>query len=418
MVSARGPARLREHGPVVPAGTAPSYRRLLSRPGYPGFVFTVSLSRVSGTMFNTAGVLLVLARTHSPALAGLTAAATVIPGAVSGPVLGAWLDVVRRRRRLVVGDQLLSVVALVAMLALAGHAPNWTLPVVAVLPSITRPFSSGSFASALAELAGDELLEAASAVEATSPNLAVVIGPALAGVLSGVIGPAATVEVQAALTLVVALLISVNPAFEARPPERETSLRAAVGAGLTVLARHPVLRATTISSTAAAFGWGLMLVGFPLYAVRTLHVPAHASGYLWAALAAGSIIGTFGFRGRPSLARSAVSYLSVGLSTLLWLLGESLAAGVALIALSGVLEGPAYSGAIALWQRYAPAAVRAQVMTTLTSISGVALSAGGAVGGLVSSPVTLILMLVAVNLVAAVACAREKGRAPAIATPA
>lgn len=241
-----------------------SYRRLLGRPGYRGFVLTVSLSRVSATMFNTAGVLLVLVRTHSAALAGL-----------------------------------------VAMLALAGHAPDWTVPAVAVLYSVTRPFSSGSFASALAKLAGAELLDAASAVEATSLNLAVVIGPVLAGVLSGVIGPAATVEVQVALTLIVALLIAINPAFEARPAVWGTSLRAAVGAGLAVLVRHPVLRATTLSSTAAAFGWGLMLVGFPLYAVRTLHAPAHASGYLWAAVAGGSIIGTFGFRGRPSLARSA-----------------------------------------------------------------------------------------------------------------
>ncbi len=396
--------------------TPPSYRRLLVRPGYPGFVLTVSLSRVSATMFNTAGVLLVLVRTHSAALAGLTAAATVIPGAVSGPVLGAWLDVARRRRLLVVGDQLLSVVGLVAMLALAGHAPNWTVPVVAVLYSVTRPFSSGSFASALAELAGPELLDAASAVEATSLNLAVVIGPVLAGALSGVIGPAATVEVQVTLTLVVAVLIAINPAFEARPAVRVASLRAAVGAGLAVVVRHPVLRATTISSTAAAFGWGLMLVGFPLYAVRTLHAPAHASGYLWAAVAGGSIIGTFGFRRRPSLIRSAASYAAVGLSALLWLLAGSLLAGVALITLSGVLEGPAYSGAIALRQRTAPPAVRAQVMTTLTSLSGVALSVGGAVGGLVSSPGTLILVLVAVNLVAAGMCARERVGAGAIAS--
>jgi hypothetical protein len=393
---------------VAPASTRSTYRPLLGRPGYPGFVLTVSLSRVSATMFNTAGVLLVLVRTHSAALAGLTAAATIIPGAVSGPLLGAWLDVAQRRRLLVVSDQLLSIAGLVGMLILAGHAPNWTVPVVAVLYSFTRPFSSGSFSSALAELAGTDLLDAASAVEATSLNLAVVIGPVLAGVMSGVVGPAAAVEVQVALTLVVALLIAVNPAFEVRPAVRVTSLRAAVGAGLTVLVRHPILRATTISSTAAAFGWGLMLVGFPLYAVRTLHAPAHASGYLWAALAGGSIVGTFGFRGRPSLARSAASYLAIGLSALLWLLGASLIAGVALMTLTGVLDGPAYSGAIALRQRHAPPAVRAQVMTTLTSLSGVALSAGGAVGGLVSSPGTLILAFVAVNLAAAGSCAGER----------
>lgn len=173
----------------MPAIATGAYRGLLRRPGYPGFVVTVSLSRVVASMFNTAGVLLVLERTHSGALAGLTAAATVIPGVLTGPVLGAWIDVVTRRRTLIVADQLLSVVALAGILLLAGHAPGWTVPAVATLYSVTRPLSSGSFTSGLAELAGMELLDAASAIEATSLNLAVVIGPVLAGILSGLIGP-------------------------------------------------------------------------------------------------------------------------------------------------------------------------------------------------------------------------------------
>ncbi len=95
------------------------FRRLWQRPGYPRFVLTVSLSRTAGMIFNTAGVLLVLVRTGSAPLAGLTAAAAVVPGALVGPVLGAWLDVVRRRRVLIVFDQLLSAVALVGIIALA-----------------------------------------------------------------------------------------------------------------------------------------------------------------------------------------------------------------------------------------------------------------------------------------------------------
>ncbi len=381
----------------------------MRRPRYPGFVLTVVLSRVSGAMFTTAGVLLVLTRTHSAPLAGLTAAATVVPGAVMGPLFGAWLDVAHRRRLLVVIDQLLSVMALVGILALAGHAADWTVPAVAVLYSVTRPLSTGSFVSALAELAGAELLDAASAIEATSLNVAVVIGPALAGVLAGAVGAARTVELQVALTLVVAVLVAVNPAFEARSAQRAASLRDAMRTGLRALARQPVLRATALASSLAAFGWGLMIVGFPLYAVRELHAPANASGYLWAAVAGGSIVGTFAFRGAPSLGRAALSYLAIALSALLWPLAAALGAGVALITLTGVLEGPAYSGMIALRQRHAPPAVRGQVMTTLNSFGGIAIAAGSAVGGLVSSPVALILILVVVNVAAAGFCGRCRG---------
>ncbi len=386
-----------------------AYRRLVQRPRYPGFVLTVALSRVSSAMFNTAGVLLVLTRTHSAPLAGLTAAATVVPGAVMGPLFGAWLDVAHRRRLLVVTDQLLSAAGLIGILALAGHAPNWTVPAVAVLYSVTRPLSTGSFFSVLAELAGPELLDAASAIEATSLNVAVVIGPALAGVLAGAVGATRTVELQIALTLVVAVLVAANPAFEVRSEHRAASLVEAMRTGLGALARHPVLRATSLASSLAAFGWGLMIVGFPLYAVRELHAPAHASGYLWAAVAGGSIVGTFAFRGAPNLARAALSYLAIALSALLWPLAAALGAGVALITLTGVLEGPAYSGMIALRQRHAPPAVRGQVMTTLNSFSGIAIAAGSAVGGLVSSPVELILILVLVNVAAAGFCGRSRG---------
>ncbi|MFZ1996068.1 MAG: MFS transporter [Solirubrobacteraceae bacterium] len=380
-----------------------AFRQLWRRPRYPGFLLTVLLARISGSMFNTAGVLLVLTRTHSAPLAGITAAAGVVPAALSGPLLGAWLDVVRRRRALIVFDQLLSVVGLLAVVALAGHAPNWTVPMVTVLYSLTRPFSQGSFFSALADIAGAELLDQASTIEATSLNLAIVVGPAMAGALAGIIGAAETVELQAALTVVVAALVAANPAFEVRPVDRPHSVSHALRTGLHALRRQRVLLATSFSSSLAAFTWGLMLVGFPLYAVRTLHSAAHASGFLWAAVAAGSILGTFVLHGPPGLRRVGFSYGVLGLSALLWPLAGSLTAGIALIGFTGFLEGPAYSGTIALRQRHAPPAARAQVMTTVAGISQLMLSAGAALGGAIHDPTTLILIFVAVNLIAAAA---------------
>ncbi|HEX3975387.1 MAG TPA: hypothetical protein VHW96_03935, partial [Solirubrobacteraceae bacterium] len=156
--------------------TEHSFRALWARPQYPSFLLTVSLSRIVATMFNTAGVLLILLRTGSAPLAGVTAAAAVVPAALTGPVLGAWLDMARRRRALIVFDQLLSVVGLMAMVLLAGHAPNWTVPAVAAVYSLTRPLTQGSFFSSLAVVAGPELLDRASAIEATSLNFAVIVG--------------------------------------------------------------------------------------------------------------------------------------------------------------------------------------------------------------------------------------------------
>jgi MFS family permease len=365
------------------------------------FVLTVLLSRVTAAMFNTSGVLLVLARTGSAPLAGVTVAAAVLPGALTGPVLGAWLDVARRRRVWIVGDQLLSVAGLAAMVALAGRAPDWTVPAVAVVYGVTRPLSSGTFYSALAEIAGPQLLDVASTIEASSLNLAVVVGPALGGALAGAAGAPAAVEFQAGLTLLVAVLVAFNAAFEARPEQRVANVSDAVRQGLTALVRDRVIRSTSLASTLAGFGWGLMAVGFPLYAVETLHAPAHTSGYLWAALGAGSILGTFGLRGAPTLRRVGASYGALAVSALVWPLAPDLAFGIALITLTGFLEGPAFSGTVALRQRYAPPAARAQMMTTLTGIAMIASSAGAVIGGAVDDPLGLIAVFVAVNVVAA-----------------
>jgi MFS family permease len=385
------------------------WRALLRRPGYPGFVVTVAMSRIVSAMFNTAGVLLVLDRTGSAVLAGGVAAAAVVPGALVGPVLGAWLDVVSRRRLLIVVDQLTSVVALIAMVLLAGHAPAWTLLAAAMLLGITRPFSTGSFASALSSLAGPELLDRASAIEASSMNLGVVIGPALAGALAGITGAAHVVELQAALSVVVAAAIAFSPVFEARGPERAESIGHALRDGTRALLRIPMLRDTAIASMLANLSWGLMLVAFPLYATGTLHTGSNASGYLWAALGGGSIIGTFLLSGTPTRGRIARSYLALALSALLWLLAGSLVAGFALVLVSGVAEGPAYLGTVAMRQRHAPPAARTQTLNTMQGLNQLTMALGSVLGGVLHHPSVAIVAFCVLNLFATAVVA---GRRP------
>ena len=91
-----------------------SMATLLRRPGFARYSATVAAVRATGTMFNVAGVLLVLQRTHDLALAGVVVAAASLPGAITGPFLGGWLDLTRSRRRLLVLDRLVTATALAA----------------------------------------------------------------------------------------------------------------------------------------------------------------------------------------------------------------------------------------------------------------------------------------------------------------
>jgi len=105
--------------------------------------------------------------------------------------------------------------------------------------------------------------------------------------------------------------------------------------------------------------------------------------------------------GLRALADTALSYGILGASARLWPLAGTLAVGIILVGLPGVLEGPAYSGTIALRQRHTPPAVRAQRMTTVTSVAMAASALGAAVGGAIHDPLATIFVFTAVNAVAA-----------------
>ncbi len=361
--------------------------RLLRRPGYARFFLVVAASRATGTMFNVAGVLLVLQRTGSLVLAGVTVAAATLPGALTGPFLGAWLDVTASRRRLLVLDRLLTIAALVALLILAGHCPDWVLPLIAVFYGLTSPLSSGAFSSVLPEVAGAELLSVANTFEATSINTAFILGPALAGVISGAAGPAVALEVQLGAGALLAVLIAGDRTFELRPAhtgQAAQRLLSAVADGTRSLLRIAALRWNVVVSTLYVAGWGTLNVGFPAYAVR-VHAGAAAAGYMWAAISLGSMLSAFVFRERAlRLATGSLiagSFIAMSVSVALWPLAGGLAGALLLITLTGALEGPSLVALIGVRQSLAPAHLRGQIFTTVSSLNLAAIAIGSALAG-------------------------------------
>src|SRR3954451_1403524 len=260
-------------------------RQLRREPGYPLFWATATITRLADEMFAVGVVLLVLERTGSAGLAGATVAAVTLPSIVSGPLLGAWLDRTGRRRGLMVLDQILAATTLVAIVAPAGHAPNWTLPLVAILAGVTWPLSFGGFTSLIPVIVPDRLLSQANALEATSFNFAVVGGPALAGTISAIADPSASLLVEAAITLGAIALIARIPAMDAGASTPQRSLLSIARAGLKHVAATPPLRAVTAAGALNLGGLGLLTVAFPFFAVNDLGAQRSTSGYLWAAFA-------------------------------------------------------------------------------------------------------------------------------------
>ena len=365
-----------------------SLRGLRAQPGYLKFLSAATLARVSDEMFSVGVVLLVLERTDSAGLAGATVAAITLPSLISGPLLGAWLDLTGRRRTLMVIDQLVMATVLVALVVLVGHAPAWLIPLVVVPAGITYPLSFGGFTSMIPTLVPGELLPPANAVETTSFNTALVVGPALAGTLSAVAGPATPLVVEAALALAALALIVRIPGLDS-PPERadERTLWGIAVDGLRQIVLVPPLRGVTAAAAFGMCGLGLLTVAFPLFAVEHLGVDRSTAGYMWAAFAVGSALGALTLvriqRRFPAERIVFGGYAIFGVLMFTWPLAGSLPLFLVLVSLAALADGPALAAQFAVRQQHVPPSLYGQVFTSAVGVKVGSFALGAALAGAV-----------------------------------
>jgi predicted MFS family arabinose efflux permease len=365
-----------------------SLRGLRAQPGYVKFLSAATLARVSDEMFGVGVVLLVLDRTDSPGLAGATVAAITLPSLISGPLLGAWLDLTGRRRTLMVIDQIVIATVLVALVLLIGHAPTSLIPLVVIPAGITYPLSFGGFTSMIPTLVPGELLPPANALETTSFNAALVVGPALAGTLSAVAGPETPLLVEAVLALAALALIVRIPGLDS-PPERadERTLWGIALDGLRQIVLVPQLRGVTAAAAFGMAGLGLLTVAFPLFAVDHLGVERSASGYMWAAFAVGSTLGALSLvriqRRFPPERIVVCGYATFGVLMLTWPLADSLLVFLGLVALASLVDGPALASQFAVRQQHVPPSLYGQVFTSAVGLKVGSFALGAALAGAV-----------------------------------
>ena len=360
-----------------------AFSRLRREPGWARLFAAATLARTANEMLAVAVVLYLIDRTGQALLGGLAVAAVTLPSLVSGPLLGARLDRMRRPSRLLAADQAVMVAALVAIVALAEAGAPWAALVPALLAGITFPLSTAGFTTLLPAFVRPALLPAANAVEASSYSFALVAGPAAAGVLAAALGPLAAVGGQIALKAVAFVLIAVL-----RGPHRVGAVGEETGsvrAGLRVILRTPALLSVTAGSAIALSGRGCLVVAFPLLATETLGLERNVSGFLWAALAVGSVAGSLGLarvlHDRPQEMVALAAYGVAGALLVLVPLPAALGPALALVALAGLALGPGLGAQIGVRQQHVPADLQGQVFMSAASLKVGAYAVGAALAG-------------------------------------
>jgi MFS family permease len=353
--------------------------------GYPQFLTAATVARLADEMFAVGVLLLVLERTNSPKLAGATIAAATLPGMLSGPVIGAWLDRTGRRSLIYKIDRLLLCAVLLAILAAAGKTPTFVVPLLAFITGLTLPVTLTGFTSMIPLIVEAEILPSANAVEAASLNVALIGGPALAGVIAALSGPPAAIVAEVVLTLFALVLILRIPDLNRGAAERPQPLRQTIAEGLRHIAGERILRVASGASAVNNLGWGVLMVVFPLWAAGDLGASRSASGAIWSAFAAGSLVGALALarvQGRyPQEWVLFVGMVVMGAGMLTWVLAGSLAVALVLVTLTAVIEGPSIAAVFSLRQQRTPPSLIAQVNGTLGSVQIGAFAIGSAIGG-------------------------------------
>ena len=266
--------------------------------GYAAFaaIWTASLvMNIGNAVFDTSSAWLMTSLNASPMAVSLVQVASSLPVFLLTLPAGALADIIDSRRFLV-GAEIATIAVIVAFAAMVsfGLATPAALLLTTFLLSAFISLTGPAWLSITALLVNRTELDGAIAANGVGYNISRAVGPALAGLVIGVIGISAPFWIDAAgyLVMVATLLWWRSPrrSAETLPAERLTS---AVRTGVRYAANNRHLRATLIRAVAfapfASAYWALL----PLVARHQMFQGPELYGIMVAALGVGATAGSF-----------------------------------------------------------------------------------------------------------------------------
>ena len=225
---------------------------------------------------------------------GVLRALNFAPVILFGLVIGAWIDVVRRKPVLIgadIGRVLLLIVPPIA--ALFGGLRIEQLYAVVFLVGTLSLLSDIAGSAWLPTLVEPEHLVDGNSKLELSRWLSQIGGPGIAGAVVGVLGAPLAIALDAVSFLVSAVLIGQIRTSEPSPPPRDGPgvSWSDIRIGISTLVEQPLLRTLTLCaglSNLFAYAQAAVLV---LYVTRQLELPVSAFGVVLAAFGLGGVLG-------------------------------------------------------------------------------------------------------------------------------
>lgn len=334
----------------------PSYRRVLAQPGFPSLIGGMGLARVGQQMSAIAIVLFTLARFHSPSLAGVAVFLLTGTGLLVSPLAGALLDR-HGRIRLVTLDYALGAVCfgLIAGLDRAGHLPAWALCLLVTAAALTSPLGNSGTRSLFPLVLARSLWDRANGLDSALFVVALIVGPAIAGVTVAAFGVEAAVVATAVVLALAAVVIRRVPEPTGAAAGAPRGLFSAAGAGIGYVLRSPSLRGLALTLAVFNVGFGVTAVALPVLVLDRFGSGAGTVGLLYALMGVGGLLGALltglvDSEGRERQLMAVGMAVSAG-GMLCVLVAPSIAVVAAGLLLFGAMNGPIDIGLFSLRQR-------------------------------------------------------------------
>lgn len=226
-----------------------TYRDVFSVPEFRSLWLAQLLSVVGDQLARVALTVLVYNRTHSPLLAALTYAVTIIPVFAGGVLLSGLADRFPRRAVMIVCD--VARCGVVLVMAVPGVPLAALVVLLFVVTTFTAPFTAARSAVYPDILSGDRYV-LGTAVTMTTYQTAQVVGFAVGGAIVGLLGARVCLLADAVTFAASALLVRFGVRARAAANPDPGGLFAPVGdamAGLKLVFGQPALRIPML------FGW-------------------------------------------------------------------------------------------------------------------------------------------------------------------
>jgi MFS family permease len=365
-----------------------SYSAALNHPVLRRLVPGVALSALGDGMSVVAIAWLALRLSQSALLVGAAIAAYSLPGALGAAVLGRWMRG-RAGARLAFANAVVRALALglAAALALAGRLhPIWYVVLLGLSSFLSAWGLAGRY-TVIAEtlLPADRV--AGNTLFGVLDQLSLIVGPALAGVVSGVAGPAVVIAADAASWAVLALsYLQVAPSPAPSTSSTASLPTTAVPAGAWAIIRgNRTLLGLILLSFVFYLMYGPVEVALPVLVAVDLHGSAPLLGTFWTVFGVGAVAGELAapflrrrFPVWPTMAAIVLGWglalVPLGLHLPLWVALAAFCAGA-------MIWGPWTSLSMAVFQDASPPSALASLLAARGSLLIIASPLGSALGG-------------------------------------